>query len=329
MTVSLYCSPVTHEPLRATERGLVSGDGTLYPWLPETRGRIPDFVQPTLGLMQKEALAAYDSPSSVDVYRNFLDWLMQSFAQDEPEFRRDLVRRLRLREGQKVLVTGCGLGEDLPLIAAAIGGSGTLYAQDLSKSMVEEAQRRFPSQAPVRPEFSVGDAMSLPFADGVFDAVFHFGGINLFGDMKAAILEMTRVTRVGGRVVFGDEGIGQWLRDTQYGQVAMTNIPLWKSEVPLAHLPFRADDVSCSWVLGGCFYVIEFQVSRAGPSMNIDVPHKGRRGGTARTRYFGQLEGVTPETRARVTEAAARAGMSVHDWLEQALSTAVRGTMSS
>ena len=43
----------------------------------------------------------------------------------------------------------------------------------------------------------------------------------------------------------------------------------------------------------------------------------------ATARYFGQLEGVTPGTRAKVMQAAAQAGMSVHDWLEAVLNKAL------
>jgi hypothetical protein len=53
--------------------------------------------------------------------------------------------------------------------------------------------------------------------------------------------------------------------------------------------------------------------------MNIDVPNKGRRGGSMRTRYFGQLEGVTEEIKKFVLDDAAKKGISVHDWLEQAI----------
>jgi hypothetical protein len=51
----------------------------------------------------------------------------------------------------------------------------------------------------------------------------------------------------------------------------------------------------------------------------MDVMHTGRRGGSMRTRYFGQLEGVTEESKAFVLEDAQRKGISVHDWLEQVI----------
>jgi ubiquinone/menaquinone biosynthesis C-methylase UbiE len=319
-----YVCPVTKESLDATSEGLRRADGTLYPWLASDGEPVVDFVAGHARLQADKATQAmYNSPHASDVYRNFLDWLFASFEVGEEEFRRGLVAHLRLARGHRVLVTGCGLGEDLPIVAEAVGPQGAVYAQDLAKRMVLHARERYPAELPA-PRFSVGDAMELPFADGYFDAVFHFGGINLFGDMKRAIAEMARVTRPGGRVVFGDEGVAPWLRGTEYARIAIANIPLWESPIPLEALPYAVDDVHCTWVLGQCFYVIDFAVTPGGPRMNIDVPHKGRRGGSARTRYFGQLEGVTPEAKQLAAEAAAREGLSLHDWLDRAVRAAVK-----
>jgi hypothetical protein len=72
-------------------------------------------------------------------------------------------------------------------------------------------------------------------------------------------------------------------------------------------------------VLGNCFYVIDFEVSGIGPLMNLDVPHKGSRGGTMRSRYYGRLEGVTDATKRYVISDAKNKGISVHEWLEQSI----------
>jgi SAM-dependent methyltransferase len=322
-----YICPVSKEPLEATSNGLRKADGTLYPFLATSVGSIPDFVSCNQQLqVSSNALAMYNSPHSAEIYRNFLDWLFTTFSEDEELFRTNLVGRLRIQPGDWVLVTGCGLGEDLSIIAKMIGSQGILYAQDLSKSMVLQAQLNFASRCDIlKPNFSIGDALALPFPDGYFDAVFHFGGINLFGNMAGAIQEMARVTKCGGRIVFGDEGIAPWLLDTEYAKVAICNNALWQSPLPLQFLPFNCVNVSCSWVLGNCFYVVEFVVSKSGPQMNIDIPHKGRRGGTARTRYFGQLEGVTADTKARVLRSAMKDGISVHEWLERTIKSALGG----
>jgi SAM-dependent methyltransferase len=320
-----YICPVSKEPLEFTSNGLRKADGALYPFLATSMAPIPDFVSCNQQLQtNNSAWAMYNSPHSAEIYRNFLDWLFTTFSEDEELFRTNLVCRLRIKSGDRVLVTGCGLGEDLSIIAKMIGSQGILYAQDLSKSMVLQAQRNFADSCDIlKPNFSVGDALALPFSDGYFDAVFHFGGINLFGNMSGAIQEMMRVTKCGGRIVFGDEGIAPWLLETEYAKVAICNNPLWESRLPLQFLAFNCVDVNCSWVLGNCFYVIDFEVSQSGPHMNIDVPHKGRRGGTARTRYFGQLEGVTPDTKARVYDFAMQAGISVHEWVERTIKAAL------
>src|SRR2546423_2213631 len=119
---------------------------------------------------------------------------------------------LRLRSGRRVLETGCGTCRDSLHIAAALGDDGELQLQDLSRRMLELGRRRLEAARSAggvrcRTEPVVGNALRLPFADHWFDAAVHLGGINLFGDVRAALAEMARVVRPGGRVVAGDEGL--------------------------------------------------------------------------------------------------------------------------
>lgn len=266
----------------------------------------------------------YTQPNSNEIYRNFLDWLFETFNEDEGAFRAKLIEKLKLKKGDRVLVTGCGLGDDIPPILSAIGPDGTVYANDFAAEMVSGVSS---SLAQPNVMFSVCDAKILPFPDDFFQAAFHFGGINLFDDVEAAIHEMARVVAPGGRVAFGDEGIAPWLKNTEYGRIAINNNALWAYEAPLDRLPAEALDVYLSWVLGNCFYVIDFEVSESGPFMNLDVKHRGRRGGSMRTRYYGQLEGVSEETKAFVHADAERRGISVHDWLEQMIAEKKSGSM--
>jgi len=52
------------------------------------------------------------------------------------------------------------------------------------------------------------------------------------------------------------------------------------------------------------------------PPVDMDLPHQGWRGGTLRTRYYGRLEGVTPQARELAVKAASAKGVSVHEWLD-------------
>jgi len=151
----------------------------------------------------------------------------------------------------------------------------------------------------------------------MFDAVYHFGGLNTFSDIARAFKEAVRVTKPGGKVVMGDESMPPWLRSTEFGKVLMNSNPHYVYPLPLAHLPVEARQTRLRWIIGEVFYVIDFVVGVGTPPANLDFSIPGPRGGTHRTRYYGQLEGVSPEAKRAAQEAAARSGKSMHDWLSE------------
>ena len=320
---SIYICPRTKQSLIQSENELRTDDHDhryriISGW---NNCQIPDFItnQETNNPILK-ALENYNQSFSVEVYRNFLSWLFQTFGENEILFRKKMVENLRIKESNVVLVTGCGLGEDLSPILDVVGENGAVYAQDLSSEMVIAASNNIiPRHPNSKIYFSVSDANHLPFPSNFFDGAFHFGGINLFENIKGSILEMERVVKSRGRVVFGDEGVAPWLRGTEYERMAVINNRLWSANAPIELIPENSTDVNLSWVLGNCFYLISFEVSNKPPFMDIDVPHKGIRGGSMRTRYFGQLEGVTEEMKKFVFEDAKQRGISVHDWLEEVI----------
>jgi len=94
-------------------------------------------------------------------------------------------------------------------------------------------------------------------------------------------------------------------------------------DAPLSLLPETVSNVHLTWVLGNCFYIIDFEVSDSPPLMDIDVPHKGSRGGSMRKRYFGQLEGIDPDIKEKVWLAASTAETSASAWVEQIISKTI------
>ena len=72
----------------------------------------------------------------------------------------------------------------------------TAIACDFSTGMLREGRRRHPDAPSV-----AGDALHLPFADGVFDVVTLSFGLRNLTDTIAGLKEMARVTRPGGRLV--------------------------------------------------------------------------------------------------------------------------------
>lgn len=210
------------------------------------------------------------SPSLIDEYNAGNAWLFASFGVDEDEIRGDMTDSLY----GLVLEVGCGTGHSTAWLF-----KGRTVATDIEPAMVAETKRRFPLV-----DARVADVHALPFADESFEGVLHFGALNVFRDQALAISEMTRVTKRGGRIVMGDEGLAPWLRDTEYGRILINANPLYKHAPPLHLLPDYAQNVKVKWILGNAFYLIEFTKGEA-PQLNLDLPIPGKRGGTLRSRY--------------------------------------------
>jgi demethylmenaquinone methyltransferase / 2-methoxy-6-polyprenyl-1,4-benzoquinol methylase len=106
-------------------------------------------------------------------------------------WRRATRSALRIGPGDKVLDLAAGTAVSTVQLAAS---GAWCVAADFSVGMLAAGRRRdVPKVA--------GDATKLPFADGVFDAVTISFGLRNVADHSAALREMARVTRPGGRLV--------------------------------------------------------------------------------------------------------------------------------
>jgi ubiquinone/menaquinone biosynthesis C-methylase UbiE len=297
---------------------LVSAAGRRYPIV----GGVPHIMYPeTLSVVEQHAQSDYDRVAE-QVYDVAMNWQFAAFLENEDAVREGMLDLLDAKVGDRVLEVGCGTGRDSYRLARRLGASGALFMQDLSPRMVLACVRNMDERADRQEftcalEYSVSNGSHLPFPDGMFDSVFHFGGLNLFGDIPKALAELTRVTKLGGRVVVGDEAVAPWLKGSEFDAIVTTNNALFKADTPLAALPVGARDVTVRWVIANCFYVIAFTKGDGAPPLALDLKHEGRRGGSMRTRYYGQLEGVTPEAKDLARQAAEAAGVSVHEWLDR------------
>jgi ubiquinone/menaquinone biosynthesis C-methylase UbiE len=99
--------------------------------------------------------------------------------------------------GLRVLEVGCGLGTD----GAQFARAGAAYTGvDLTEAAVGLARRRFELEG-LAGEFRVADAERLEFADESFDLVYSHGVLHHTPDTRAAVREVHRVLRPGGRAV--------------------------------------------------------------------------------------------------------------------------------
>jgi ubiquinone/menaquinone biosynthesis C-methylase UbiE len=121
---------------------------------------------------------------------------------DMQQGRRKIVDLLDLRGGTRLLEVSPGPGVFQPLLRKALGPDAQIAAIDLSLNMLRQCRKQ---HAPEHVELIRANAQHLPFADESFDALFHFGGVNLFNAPDQAISEFVRVVRKGGLVAWGDE----------------------------------------------------------------------------------------------------------------------------
>lgn len=275
---------------------------------------------------QAEDINEYSIENAAEIHDNALTWLLKTHHISEDDFRNDVLSKLNLKAGQRVLITGVGAGNDLPYICKKIGPTGVVYAQDFSQQMLFAAHDRVKNKFGLGEYdifFSLSDAVILPFQTDYFDTVYHFGGLNIFSNIEKGILEMDRVVKDGGRVVIGDEGLAPWVKKTEMGQMLLTNNPLYKHCVPLEFLPENSQDVQVNWTINNCYYIVSYTSSKEGLKINTDLPHLGVRGGTIKKRHLGVLEGINPLLKQRVYDAAANEGLSRVDFLEKIISSGV------
>ena len=277
----------------------------------------------------------YMLKSSIDFYRNYLEWFYQTFKLNDVELRKTLFRHLKLTKNSKILITGVGLGHELHSLLDTIQATETMgceiYAQDISSVFINYIYNNFTERylhqlASLDCKISLfnGDATKLPFDNPCFDYIHHFGGINRFSSMKIAISEMSRCLKPDeGIAMFSDECVAPWLRETDYGRMVMKNNMLYSSPFPIDCLPPSAFDVQGSFIIKNCFYMLAFKNSSQAIDIDPHVTHKSPRGGSMYTRYHGAIDGVSPLLREKLVAKAARENVSLNYLLEQAISSII------
>lgn len=120
-----------------------------------------------------------------------------------------LITRARLLEalaphpGERILEVGPGTGYYTLDVARRLG-EGTLEVFDLQQEMLDHVTRRAASAGISNVSPTQGDARRLPYADDRFDAAFLVTVLGEIPDQDAALRELRRVVRTGGRVVVGE-----------------------------------------------------------------------------------------------------------------------------
>jgi SAM-dependent methyltransferase len=113
-----------------------------------------------------------------------------------------LIDAAGIAPGQKVLDIAGGAGEPSLVIAERIAPEGFVTCTDIAPEMLAGAAQRARESEISNIKFEICSADALPFPDNSFDAAVCRFGAMFFPDTLAALREVLRVLRPGGRVAF-------------------------------------------------------------------------------------------------------------------------------
>ena len=166
--------------------------------------------------------------------------------------RHDLLENLTVKPSDRVLEVSIGTGVNLKYLPA----EAECFGLDISWKMLQRCRRNLPKWNR-RATLFHGIAEDLPFRDGVFDVVYHIGGVNFFGDPRQAIQEMIRVARPGALVLYGDE-TEKMVREV-YAKTPLAGKYFQGEKVP-APLTWLPPGLNPRFevILKGNFYIVSF-----------------------------------------------------------------------
>ena len=110
----------------------------------------------------------------------------------------------QLQPGERVVDVGSGAGLDSLIAAKMVGPDGQVIGIDMTPAMLAQARKSVRETGAGHVEFREGLAESLPIPDSWADVVISNGVLNLAPDKDAALREMARVLKPGGRLQIGD-----------------------------------------------------------------------------------------------------------------------------
>jgi len=106
--------------------------------------------------------------------------------------------------GERVVDVGSGGGFDSLIAAKMVGPHGRVIGVDMTPAMVLKARTSATAAGTTNVEFREGFGEALPIEDGWADLVISNGVLNLMPDKDAALRELARALKPGGRLQIGD-----------------------------------------------------------------------------------------------------------------------------
>jgi SAM-dependent methyltransferase len=203
--IDILRCPETRQKLKAEPGGFRRADGR---WFPDRDGFTSLVFPAVLGGDDRRMNGVYERIAPFyDFSERVLGRLLTGV--DTGASRAHMISLVELTPAMRFLEVSPGPGVFFPWLRDRLGPGSEFAAVDLSLAMLRQCRAR---HSALGVELIHGNAQCLPFADESFDALFHFGGINLFNEPARALDEFVRVVRVGGTVAWGDERMSERFR---------------------------------------------------------------------------------------------------------------------
>jgi ubiquinone/menaquinone biosynthesis C-methylase UbiE len=121
-------------------------------------------------------------------------------------FGQNTIERIQLQPGAKVLDVCCGSGASAIPAAVKVGNTGSVLGADLADALLELARQKSQQQGLENIEFRCGDFTNMGLPSESFDAIVCVFGIFFVPDMEAAVAELWRMLRPGGKLAITSWG---------------------------------------------------------------------------------------------------------------------------
>jgi ubiquinone/menaquinone biosynthesis C-methylase UbiE len=153
--------------------------------------------------------------------------------------RRAVLEWLALRPGERVLDVGVGPGLLAAEMARAVGPTGLVCGIDTSESMLALAAGRATVAEGAAVDLRCADAVALPFDDAAFDVGVATQVLEYVADVPAAVSELWRVLRPGGRVLVLDTDWDTVVWHSRDRARTERVLRAWEQHLADPHLPRR------------------------------------------------------------------------------------------
>jgi len=146
---------------------------------------------------QKRVRGVFDSvASSYDLMNDLMSMGMHRL------WKRFAIELAGVQPGQRVLDLAGGTGDLAALLYPRLGQSGSLVLSDINAAMLSRGRERLVDRGCVgNIHYALANAEVLPFLSDTFDCVTIGFGLRNVTDKDAALREMFRVLRPGGRLL--------------------------------------------------------------------------------------------------------------------------------